>query len=37
MMWWLGRPSHRTTVTDSDAAVVNGVGVITALTPHYIN
>jgi len=23
MMWWVGRPSHRTTVTDSDTAVGN--------------
>jgi len=32
MVWWLGRFSHRTTVTDSDTAVGNGVVVRAART-----
>jgi len=31
MVWWLGRPSHRTAITDRYTAVGNGVVVRTAL------
>jgi len=31
MVWWLGRPSHRTIITDSNTAVGIGVVVSTAL------
>jgi len=32
MLWYLERPSHRTTVTDGEIAVGNGVVVRTAFT-----
>jgi len=35
MSCWEGRPSHRTSIRDSDTAVRNGVAVRTAHTPHY--
>jgi len=37
MVFWLGRPSNLTRVTDSDTAVGNVVVVRTALKPHYTN
>jgi len=36
MMWWLGRPSHRTTINDSDTAARNVVVVNKALKPTTI-
>jgi len=37
MLWWLVRPTNRTTITASDNAVGNDVVVRTARTPHYYN
>jgi len=36
MVWWLGRPSQRTTVTDNDNALGKFVVFRTAIKPHYI-
>ena len=37
MLWWRGRPSHRTTLIDSDTAIGNVVVVRTAYTTQKTN
>jgi len=37
MVWWLGRPSHRTTISASISAVGNSVVVRKCLKPHLKN